>query len=218
MSPLATPPDITAVLLAHDEGPQAGIALHSLLEATAAAREAGLTVESLVVLGDASPATREALSEVATHGVRREVLAGDAGTVRNRAVALAGGQHVAFLDASALWSANWLVEAHRVCAAHPGAVVHPEIHWFYEHGRELYFPPDQADPALAPGVAALGGWWEAQAFAAADTFAAVPFPEGGDARQDLAGAWSRALLAAGHVHKVAPATISFRKHRPAALR
>ena len=50
------PGDITAVLIARDEGPRIGISLHSLLDSARAARSTGLDVEQVVVLADASAA------------------------------------------------------------------------------------------------------------------------------------------------------------------
>lgn len=217
---MTTAPDITAILVAHDEGPQIGISLHSLLDAAAVAGKAGLQVEALVVLADATPATRDALAEAGERGVRvEEVDLGDPGAVRNHAVGVAGGRLLAFLDGGALWSENWLVAAHALCGD-PQVIAHPEIHWFYEHGRELYFPPDQDDPGFDPAVLRFGNCWDAQAAAAASVYRAVPFDESG-ARAvpgQLDWDWSTATLAAGFRHRVAPGTINFRRRRPRTLR
>lgn len=209
--------EISAVLVAHDEGPRSGVSLRSLLDAAAAARHAGLTVEPVVVLADATPGTREALAEAAHHGARVETIgAGDPGTARNFAVATGGGRHVALLDAGALWSENWLVAAHAVAASDPDrTLVHPEIHWFYEQGRELYFPPDQADPAFDPAALRLGNCWDAQAFGAVAAMRAVPFAKHS---ADLDWSWSRATVEAGLQHRVAAGTLNFRRRRPRSLR
>lgn len=217
---MTTTPDITAILVAHDEGPQIGISLHSLLDAAAAGRQSGLQVETLVVLADPTPATRDALAEAAEHGVRVEAVdLADPGAVRNHAVGVAGGHQVAFLDGGALWSENWLVAAHALCAD-PQVIAHPEIHWFYEHGRELYFPPDQDDAGFDPAILRFGNCWDAQAVAAAAVYRAVPFPELGErvAPGQLDWEWSTATVAAGFRHRTAPATINFRRRRPRALR
>lgn len=215
-------PDISAVLLVSDEGPRAGISLHSALDAAAAARATGLVVEVVVVLAHASPATRTAVAAAEEHGARVEHIGGvDPGTARNYAVSVATGTYVALLDGGALWSENWLVEAHAVARHDPAhVVVHPEVHWFYEQGRELYFPPDQADPGFDPAVVRLGNCWDALAFAAAPVYRAVPFAEiGADAAPgDLDWAWSIATVEAGLVHRVAPGTLNFRRRRPRTLR
>jgi hypothetical protein len=215
-------PDISAVLIAGDEGPRSGISLHSALEAADAARQAGLEVEVLVVLGGASYGTREALSEATDRGARVEAIdAVDPGAVRNYAAAAAAGGHVALLDGGSVWSENWLTAAHAMCVTEPGRlIVHPEIHWFYEPGRELYFPPDQDDPDFDPAVLRLGNCWDAQAMAAASVYRDVPLPELGDqaAPGQLDWDWNAATIAEGLRHRVVPGTISFRRRRPRTLR
>ncbi len=218
-------PDVTAILIARDEGPRIGISLHSLLDSVAAARRTGLRVEQLVVLAEASPATRSALDEVESHGVRLLTLgpdgAADPGAVRNAAVEAAAGEYVAFLDGGSLWSENWVTAAHAVCATGPGRLIaHPEVHWFYEQGRELYFPPDQDDPGFDPAVLRLGNCWDGQALAPASVCRDVPFPELGAqaAPGQLDWDWNVATLVAGFRHRVVPATINFRRRRPRTLR
>lgn len=214
--------DITAVLIARDEGPRIGVSLHSLLDSAGAARSAGLGVEPMVVLADASSSTRWALEGVEARGVR--VLAvdeTDPGAVRNAAVAAAAGEYVALLEGGTVWSENWLAAARALCATDPDrSIAHPEIHWFYEQGRELYFPPDQDDPGFDPAVLRFGNCWDAQAMAAASLFRGVPFPQG-DALPEpgqLDWDWNVATLAAGLRHRVVPSTINFRRRRPRTLR
>lgn len=215
-------PDISAVLVARNEGPRIGISLHSALDAAAAARTAGLTVEVLVVLARPSAATRAALAEAVDHGARLvPVEATDAGAVRNAAVAAARGAYIGFLDGDAMWSENWLAAAHAFCAADPERVIaHPEIHWFYTQGRELYFPPDQESPDFEPALLRHGNCWDGQALAAAAVHRAVPFPELGDDVEPgrMEWEWNIATVAAGYAHRVVPATINFRRRRPRTLR
>ncbi|KAA1426293.1 glycosyltransferase [Nocardioides antri] len=215
-------PDISAILVAGDEGPRIGISLHSLVDAATAARSAGLTVEATVVLAAATPGTRAALVEAEEHGVRVEALdATDPGAARNQAAAAAAGEHLAFLDGGAVWTQNWLVAAHALCAGGGARVIaHPEIHWFYEVGRELYFPPDQDDPGFDPAALRFGNCWDAQALAATAVYREVPFAElGADAEPgELDWHWSRATVEAGYRHRVVPETVNFRRRRPRTLR
>jgi len=218
-------PDITAVLIARDEGPRIGIALHSLLDSARAARDSGLDVEQVVMLADASAATRWALDGVESRGVRVQTVdagrSGDPGAVRNAAAAAATGEYVALLDGDSVWSENWLAAAHALCATEPGRLIaHPEIHWFFEQGRELYFPPDQDEPGFDPAVLRFGNCWDAHAMASASVYRDVPFAEIGE--QAVPGQldwdWSTATLAAGLRHRVVPETVNFRRRRPRTLR
>lgn len=219
---MTSAPDISAVLVARDEGPRIGISLHSALDAAAAARTAGLAVEVLVVLARPSAATRAALAEASDHGARLvPVDAADAGAVRNAAVAAARGAYIGFLDGGAMWSENWLAAAQARCAAAPERVIaHPEIHWFYAQGRELYFPPDQESSDFEPALLQHGNCWDGQSLAAAAILQAVPFPELGDDVEPgrMEWEWNIATVAAGYVHRVVPATINFGRRRPRTLR
>lgn len=214
--------DVTAILIARDEGPRIGISLHSLLDTAAAARSGGLRVEQMVVLAGASAGTRWALDQVESRGVRLlTVDADDPGAVRNAAVEAATGEYVALLDGDSLWSENWLTSAHALCSTDPGRLIaHPEIHWFYEQGRELYFPPDQDDPGFDPAALRFGNCWDAQAMAAAAVYRDVPFPDLGAQAPpgQLDWDWNAATLAAGFRHRVVPSTISFRRRRSRTLR
>lgn len=218
----AQAPDLSCVVVASDEGPRIGITLHSALNAATAARNAGLTVEVLVVLGRPTTGTRAALSEAADHGAHVVVVdTADAGVVRNEGAAAAAGTHVAFLDGDALWSENWLAAGHALCATGAGRVIaHPEIHWFYEQGRELYFPPAQDDPAFDPALLRFGSCWDGQPMAAASVFRDMPFPAVGDDAEAgrLAWEWNAATVAAGYAHRVVPGTLNFARRRPRTLR
>jgi len=207
--------DVSAILTAHAEGPLAARSLRSLLDAVDLARRDGLSVETLVVLDNPDPATLEALDDAERHGRVLEVSLADQGLVRNRAVAAAVGDHVAFLDGDDLWSENWLVEAHRMCRADPGRVIaHPEVNWFFGQSPWIYFLPDQAcgfDPALMR----VANPWDALCMAPAAAYAEVPFSEraiaDGYAFEDWH--WSLETFAAGFVHRVAPGTIHFKRRR-----
>ena len=204
------------------ERPEQVRTLHSIQPASPFRIRPLEAVECLVVLAHPSAGTRAALDGAEAHGVRlMTVNETDPGAVRNAAVDAATGEYVALLDGGSVWSENWLAAAHALCATEPDQLIaHPEIHWFYEQGRELYFPPDQDDPSFDPAVLDLGNCWDAQALAAASVYRAVPFPENG--KETTAGQldwdWSAATLAAGYRHRVVPATINFRRRRPRTLR
>lgn len=209
--------DITAVLTGHNEGELLPISWRSMLAAADRAREAGLGVEFLVMLDRPDPAT-EAAAEQMRGTARVEILDhGDHGVVRNEAVALAGAEHVAFLDGDDLWSDNWLTAAHEMCRTDPGRVIaHPELNWFFEHQHNLYFLPDQADPDFdTAAFLRVANGWDQLAMAPTSLHLAHPYP----ARDLSTGyayvdwSWNLATAAAGCVHRVVPDTIHFKRRR-----
>lgn len=218
---MSTRPDITAIVIGRDEGLMVGVSLRSVLDATETARRAGLTVELLVVLADATPATRTGLGGAALQGARVEQLA-DRGrsTVRRQAIELATGEYIAMIDDASLWSENWLVAAHAVCSRAPGSVIaHPEAYWFFDQGRELFFLADQDHAAFDPAYLRIANHWDALCLAPAEAYEAVPLgdPEGPDELVDDDWTWSIDTVAAGLVHRVAPDTLHFKRSRPASL-
>ena len=214
-------PDITAIVVGRDEGPTVGVSLRSALDATEAARTAGLTVELLVVLADATPGTRSALEGATLHGARVEEVA-DAGrsATRRRAVELASGAYIAIIDDASLWSENWLVAAHALCSSRPGRVIaHPEAYWFFDQARELFFVADQEDPEFDPAYLRIANHWDALCLAPVEAYDAVPLggPDATGGLGDDDWSWSIDTVAAGLVHRVAPDTLHFKRHRPDSL-
>lgn len=209
--------DITAILTAHAEGPLAGPSFRNLLDTVAVAREAGLSVDLLVVLDDPDPETREMFTEADAHGVRVESTSyADHGLVRNHAAEMVSSHYIAFLDGDDLWGENWLVEAHRVCQTDPGRVIaHPEVNWFFGEGGYVYFLPDQTDPEFDLAYLRVANPWDALCMAPVAAYTDVPHSKRaiaeGFAYDDWH--WNMETLVAGFVHRVVPETIHFKRRR-----
>lgn len=210
--------DITAILVAHAEGPMAGLSFRSLLDAVEAARAADLAVEVLVVLDNPDDLTVEAFSEAAGHGARvLETSYGDHGLVRNHVASEAAGDYMAFLDGDDLWSENWLVEAHRLCQTDPGRIIaHPEVNWFFGQASYRYFLPDQTDPEFnALGFIRFANPWDAMCLAPTAAYRDHPHSkrslDEGFAYDDWH--FNMETLAAGLVHRVARGTLVFKRRR-----
>lgn len=210
--------DVTAVLIAHAEGPIAGLSLHSLVDAVTVAREAGLVVETLIVLDTPDAATREAFSEATDDGLRCvEVAYADQGAARNHAVTLAAGDYVAFLDGDDLWTENWLLDAHRMCTTDPGRVIaHPALNWSFGAEGNHSFTADQLEPGFEATHLRLYNYWDALCMAPRQVHLAHPYGpralDDGYAYEDWH--WNMETLAAGCVHRVVPETIHFKRRRP----
>lgn len=210
-------PDITAILTAHAEGTTVGVSFRSMLAAVRVATEAGLDVEKLVVLDEPDEATREMLAEVDTQGARLlEVSYGDQAPVRNHAVRESRGRFIAFLDGDDLWTENWLVAAHALCAAEPRTIVHPYADWVFGESRFLSLPPDQTNPQFDPATLRVTNAWDALCLAPREAYLDHPFQA-----RDLAHGyafedwlWNLETVQAGYVHRVVPDTIHFKRSRP----
>lgn len=208
--------DVAAIITAHAEGVLAGLSFRSLLDAVEVARDGGLDVEVLVVLDNPTAATCEVFAEADRHSATvAEVSYADQGKVRNSAVELVMADHVAFLDGDDLWSENWLVDAHRVCAADPHAIAHPELNWFFDGQQNLYFLPDQTDPAFDPALLRIANPWDALCMAPRRAYLEHPFSgravDDGYAYEDWH--WNLETFLAGFVHRVVPETIHFKRRR-----
>jgi len=209
-------PQVAAILTAHAEGVMAGLSFRSLLDAVAVARAEGLAVEVLVVLDNPTAATRAAFAEADRHGATvTEVSYADQGLVRNRAVGLSSARHIAFLDGDDLWSENWLADAYRMCAASDREIGHPELNWFFENQQNLYFLPDQTDPAFDPALLRIANPWDALCLAPRSAYVEHPFSHravaDGYAYEDWH--WMLETFLGGYVHRVVPETIHFKRRR-----
>jgi len=208
--------DVAAIITAHAEGVLAGLSFRSLLDAVAVARAGGLDVEVLVVLDNPTEATRAAFAEADQHGATvAEVSFADQGKVRNHAVGLVSAAHIAFLDGDDLWSENWLVDAHRTCAGDDRVIGHPELNWFFENQQNLYFLPDQTDPAFDPALLRIANPWDALCLAPRAAYLEHPFSAravaDGYAYEDWH--WMLETYLGGYVHRVVPETIHFKRRR-----
>jgi hypothetical protein len=209
--------DVAAVITAHAEGAMAGISLRSLLDNVGAGRDAGLDVEVLVMLDNADVPTQRAFADAERHGARLERVGyADQGLVRNHAVELVTADYVSFLDADDLWSHNWLTEAYEMCTSGPGHVIaHPEVNWFFDNQQNVYFLPDQTDPAWDPAFLRVANPWDALCMAPRTAHLTHPYSRRGVAigyaYEDWH--WNQETVLGGYVHRVAPGTIHFKRRR-----
>jgi glycosyltransferase involved in cell wall biosynthesis len=210
-------PKVAVVLLAHAEGVMLGGAIQALLESLAEAQRAGIAVEVVAVL-DRPTATTASVVEAELGGRCTIVQTdfGDQGLARNEGVNHARAEYVAFLDGDDLWSANWLVEALRLCDSRPGRVIaHPEFNWLFGEEHSVLVHVDQESDAFDPEFLRFANYWDAMHMAPAAVLRRHPFPprdlKNGFAYEDWQ--WNCTTVAAGLVHKVAPDTIHFKRRR-----
>jgi len=210
--------DISIIISAHHEGVLAGISLSSAVRAIEKATQVGISCEIIAVLDKPDDDTQTLFQQqsLPCDFQVAEVDFADQGLARNHAVQLARGQLVALLDADDLWSANWLVEAHRFIEKHgKRSICHPEVNWFFGENNNLFFHVDQFDPEFDPRVLRFMNCWDSLCVAAREIFEHVPYD-----RRDLANGfayedwqWNCETLERGYHHRVVPGTIHFKRRR-----
>jgi len=135
--------DISVILTAHAEGFLAGPAARSVVAATHLAREAGLNIETIVVLDRADILTKDVLKQVFGTSARYlETDEGDPGQSRNRGIEAAHGHFSTFIDGDDLWSENWLVAAESVARENEKAIYHCGCIVSFGAKRHLYWHID----------------------------------------------------------------------------
>ena len=141
---------------------------------------------------------------------------GDPGLARNKAVEAASGDYVGFLDGDDLWSGNWLVEAHRLCASEPNFVVaHSEANVVFGEVRHMWWHVDSRGPAFDPAIMQTSNYWDAMSFGARAIYRKFPFVANnlklGFGHEDWH--WNCVTLAAGIDHRPAIGTVHFKRRR-----
>lgn len=211
--------DLTCVITGHREGRLAVASLRSFKAAVDAAREAGLAVQTLLVLDRPNDLTREIFRDFAEgDGGILEVDFGDQGRARNVAVERAEGEYTAFLDADDLWTRDWLVKAHAFLVGRGGRVIaHPEFNYFFEKQATIFCHVDQEDERFDLDLLRVVNYWDALCVCPTEAYRVHPFCvraiADGWAYEDWL--WNCETIADGYVHKVVPDTVIFKRRQVA---
>lgn len=216
--------DLTLVVTAHAETVVAGPTMRSADAAVAHARAQGLSVETIVALDAATPATTAYFAQPAfDHWERRTYAEGDLGRVRNAVLPDTAGRHVAFLDADDLFGENWLAAA--VALLREGEergerwIAHPELNVFFDAARSVLVNVDQDAPLFTPYFLYVRNLYDALCVAPREAYLETPYgavdlPHGVGFED-----WQFAVesMAAGWRHKVVPDTVIFKRRRDDSL-
>ena len=217
-------PDLSVILTAHDETLVSGPTMQSADAAIAVARAAGLVVEALIVLDNATPECTAWFSQPALdHWDRITLSEGDLGRARNAAVKIARGAFIAFLDADDLVSENWLSEGCKLLQAARDAgekrIVHPELNWLFDGGKSVYFKPDQDDRLFTPWYFYAMNYYDSMALCPREVHEEIPYGSrdipNGLSFQDWQ--FSVETMGAGWRHVSAKDTIIFKRRRDNSL-
>jgi glycosyltransferase involved in cell wall biosynthesis len=216
--------DLTLVLTAHDETAVCGPTMRSADLAVEWARARGYSVQTILGLDAATPATAAYFGQSRfDHWDRRVLEEGDLGRARNALVPMCEGRHIAFLDADDLFSENWLAEgiARLDEAAERGerAVAHPEVNVIFDGQSTVLLNIDQDSPLFTPHYLYVRHYYDSLCMAPREAHLEVPYVTrdvpNGLSYQDFQ--FTIETMAAGWKHRVVPDTIIFKRRRDFSL-
>lgn len=216
--------DLTVVVTAHDETVVCGPTMRSADLAVAEAKARGHTVEALVALDKATPATTAYFHQPRFDNWERwEMVEGDLGRVRNAIVPRTKGRYIAFLDADDLFSENWLAEgiAALDAATERGerAIAHPELNVIFDGGRSIRQNVASSSPLFSPYMLYVRNCFDSLCMSPREAHLEVPYVHrdipNGLSYQD----WQFAIetLSRGWGHLVVQDTIIFKRRRDYSL-
>jgi hypothetical protein len=216
--------DLTVVVTAHDETVLCGPSMQSADLAVAEARGRDYTVQTIVALDEATPATSDYFHQSRfDHWERWEMHEGDLGRVRNAIVPRTKGRYIAFLDADDLFSENWLAEGiealDAVAERGERAIAHPEINVLFDGNKSIRQNVDSSSPLFSPYMLYVRNCYDSLCMSPREAHLAVPY-----AHRDIANGlsyqdWQFAIetLSRGWRHLVVQDTIIFKRRRDYSL-
>ena len=216
--------DLSVVMTAHDETVGSGPTVRSADLAVATARERSYSVETILALDNATPATSDYFHQPRfDHWQRWELDERDLGRARNAIVPQTKGRYIAFLDADDLFSENWLAEgiAALDAAAELGerAIAHPELNVVFDGHKAVRQNIDSSSPLFSPHLLYVRNCYDSLCMSPREAHLTVPYEPrdipNGLSYQD----WQFAIetLSRGWRHLVVQDTIIFKRRRDFSL-
>ena len=216
--------DVTLIVNAHAEGSILIPTLKSAKMAVSKARDAGLSVEFLLIADNPNAETLDLVKLLSPeYGFTvKEVAVKDLGLARNEGLKFAAGEIVAFMDGDDLMSENWLLQGFRVAKRlGPKVVLHPEMNYLFGNGQTyIYLHRDMDSPAFDKRVLALQNYWTALTIGHRETYEKYPYEpntmKDGWGYEDWG--WNILTISEGIKHKTVPNTIHYiRKKKTGSL-
>jgi glycosyltransferase involved in cell wall biosynthesis len=216
--------DLTLVVTAHNETSVCGPTMRSADLAVAAARAAGITVQTVIGLDSATDATTTYFRQPRfDHWERWEYDERDLGRVRNAMLPRTDGRLIAFLDADDLFSENWLVEAVRTldAAEERGqrAIAHPELNIVFDGMKSIWVNLPDDSPLFTPHYLYLRHPYDSLCMAPREAHLEIPYVTrdvlNGLSFQDFQ--FTIESLDAGWRHLVVQDTVIFKRRRDFSL-
>lgn len=216
--------DLTLIVTAHSETTVAGPTMRSANAAVAAARAAGYTVQQIIALDRATPATTAYFSQERFDDWERWTMdEGDLGLVRNALVPRTDGDFVAFLDADDIFSENWLAAGLDVVTEGArqgvGMIASPELEVLFDRNVAVTRNLEQDSELFTPYFLYLRGYYDSLCITPRQAHLEVPYASrdipNGLAFQDFQFAIE--TMARGWKHVTVKDTIIFKRRRDVSL-
>lgn len=216
--------DLAVIVTAHDETLVCGPTMKAADVAVEAARARGISVQQILALDAATPATTAYFKQpVFDHWEHRTMNEGDLGRVRNALVPDIDADYIAFLDADDIFSENWLAEGVAVLAdaEHRGerAIAHPELNVLFDGSCSVLVNVDQDSPMFTPHYFYVRNYYDSLCLAPREAHLQAPYVHrdiaNGLSYQDYQ--FSIETMALGWKHVVVPDTIIFKRRRDFSL-
>jgi glycosyltransferase involved in cell wall biosynthesis len=216
--------DLTLIVQAHNESVVAGPTMRSADLAVAAARERGYSVQQIIALDRATPATAAYFGQPRyDHWERVVVDEGDLGATRNTVIARADGDFIACLDADDIFSENWLAEGMDVVTAGAegwrGLIASPELEVLFDRNVASTRNLEQDSPLFTPYYLYLRGYYDSLCIAPREAHLEVPYSRrdipNGLAFQDFQFAIE--TMSRGWKHVIVRDTVIFKRRRDTSL-
>jgi glycosyltransferase involved in cell wall biosynthesis len=216
--------DLSVIVTVHDETLVAGPSMAAVEASIAAAEAAGIVVERVMTLDNATPEAAAWFGQARfDHWDRHVMEEGDLGRVRNAVLPRTQGRFIAFLDADDLFSESWLREGvqalRRAEEAGQRAIAHPELNWLFDGAHSVFVKPDLDDPLYSPWHFYFMNYYDSLCMAPRAAHLEHPYVHrdipAGLSFQDWQ--FSIETIAAGWHHLAARNTIIFKRRRDNSL-
>jgi glycosyltransferase involved in cell wall biosynthesis len=216
--------DLTLIVQAHNETVVAGPTMRSADLAVASARERGYTVQTIIALDRATPATAAYFNQPRYDHWERLILdEGDLGATRNAVIKQAEGDFIACLDADDIFSDNWLSDGMDVVTAgaegFKGVIASPELEVLFDRNLASTRNLEQDSPLFTPYYLYLRGYYDSLCIAPRQAHLDVPYSRrdipNGLAYQDFQFAIE--TMARGWKHVIVKDTAIFKRRRDSSL-
>jgi hypothetical protein len=216
--------DLTLIVTAHDETVVCGPTMRAAEQAVAVARVAGWTVQQVIALDNATPATTAYfLQSRFAQWEHWEMQETDGARLHNNLVQRADGRSIAYLRAGDLFSENWLAAGLALLAAAEGrgerAIAHPELDIVFDGVNQIVQNIEQDSPLFTPHFLQVRNYYDSLGLTPRQAHVEVPYVSRDLRNGSSSLDWQFAIetMSRGWKHVVVPDTIVFKRRGEASL-